>query len=112
MHLVDELDVGRFDLASALDEDRLRAVHHDFGDARVVQEAVDRTVTERVVGDVLDQLRAFGGRQRGVLVAEALVDLLLHEATQFGFVDLVVRQLRTDLVDHELVHAQAQLFQL
>ena len=57
---VDELDVGVFDLAAPLDIYRLRTVHHDFGDARVVQEAVDRPVANGVVGDVLDELRALG----------------------------------------------------
>ena len=110
--LVDELDIGALELAAPLDVDHLRAVHHDFGDARVVQEAVDRAVAERVVGDVLDQLRTLGGRERGVLLAQRLVHLLLHEAAELVGLDIVVGELRADLVDHELVDAQAQLLEL
>ena len=77
-----------------------------------MQEAVDRAVAERVVGDVLDELGALGGRERDVLLAQRLVDLLLHEAAQLVLVDVVVGELRADLVDDELVDAQAQLFEL
>ena len=77
-----------------------------------MEEAVDRAVAERVVGDVLDELRALGGRERGVLFAQRLVHLLLHEAAQLVLVDVLVGELRADLVDHELVDAQAQLFEL
>ena len=112
MVFVDELHVGALDLAAPLDVDQLRTVHHDLGDARVVQEAVDRPVAERVVGDVLDELGPLGGRERGVLVAQRLVDLLLHEAPELVLFDVVVGELRADLVDHELVDAQAQLFDL
>ena len=47
-----------------------------------------------------------------VLLAERLVDLLLHEPAQLVLVDVVVGELRADLVDDELVDAQAQLLEL
>ena len=56
--LVDELHVGRYELARPLHVDAVRAVDHDFGDAVVAQQLVDRSVAEHVVGDRLHELRA------------------------------------------------------
>ena len=47
-----------------------------------------------------------------VLLAQRLVHLLLHEAAELVCVDVVVGELRPDLVDDELVDAQAQLLEL
>jgi hypothetical protein len=38
--------------------------------------------------------------------------VLVNEAAQLVLADALVGQHRTDLVDHELVHAQAQLLDL
>ena len=66
----------------------------------------------RVVGDVLDQLGALGGRQRDLLVDERLVDVLVHEAAQLVLADGLVGEHRADLLDDELVHPLAQVLEL
>ena len=55
--LGEELGVGQLDeLAAALDVDTVGAVDHHLGDGRVVEEALDRPVAERVVDDLAHEL--------------------------------------------------------
>ncbi|GBE23667.1 hypothetical protein BMS3Bbin01_03052 [bacterium BMS3Bbin01] len=54
MHLVDEANVGLLELAVPFAEHLERAVHHDLGDLWVVQQRVDRTIAEDIVGDLVE----------------------------------------------------------
>ena len=110
--LVDEAHVGDLDAAVALDEDVPRAVHHDFVDARVAEELVDRSVAEHVVEHRLDDRLTLAGGQREPLLPERPVELLLDLAPELVLRDALVVEDRTELLDDEGVHLLPQLFEL
>ena len=93
----------------ALDVDRVGAVAHDLGDLLVVEEPVDRAVAEDVVGDVLDELGLVGGRQRGPLLGQGGVELVVDPATQVVLGEPLVVEDRTQLVDEVVVDLLAEL---
>ena len=72
--LVREPQVGLVQAATALDEDRVRAVDHDLGDLRVAQQRLQRTVAEDVVDDLLRDPRAVTGRQRLLRLGQDRLD--------------------------------------
>jgi hypothetical protein len=89
-----------------LDPDVLRPVDHDLRDRFVGQELLDRAVTHRVIGDLLDQALPVGHRDPALLGqpgarldADALAQ---HVRLQVG-----VRQLRAEVRDQPRVHAVA-----
>ena len=112
VRLVDELHVGERELAAALDVDVVGAVHHDFGDGVVAEQLVDRPVAEHVVGHRLHEHLALGDGEREALLRERPVQLLVDLAPQLGLGHALVGEERAQLVDHELVHLLAHLFEL
>ena len=70
VRVVDEGRHVQLDTARTLHEHLVGTVDHDFRHGLVLEETVDRSVAEDVVGDVLDQLRLVGGRQRCPLLGE------------------------------------------
>ena len=97
------------DAAGALDVDRLGPVDHDFGDVVVLQQPVDRAVAEDVVGDVLDELRLVGGRERRPLLGQRGVELLVDPPAKVVLGQPLVVEDRTELVDQVVVDPLAQL---
>ena len=75
----------------------------------VVEEPVDRAVAEDVVGDVLDQLRLVGGRQRRPLLGEGGLELLLHPPAEVVLGEPLVVEDRAELFDEVVVDLLAQL---
>ena len=109
--LVDEAGVGALDATGPLDVDRLGPVHHDLGHLVVLEEPVDRAVAEDVVGDVLDELRLVGRRQRRALLGEGGVELLVHPPAEVVLRQALVVEDRTELVDQVVVDPLPQLVQ-
>ena len=107
--LVDELGGDGLDLAGALHVDAVGAVDHDFGDLTVLEVAVDGAVAEDVVGDVLDELGLVGRRQRGLLLGQRLLQLVLHADAQVVLTHAPVVEERTELVDEVVVDLLPQL---
>ena len=109
VRVVVELHVRELELAHALDEDLIRAVHHDFRDGRVFEERLDGAEAKHLVADVGEQLIALAARDgEGVLL-----ELFLHIAVDDGrdFIDVLRRGrqrqllLRRHLLDDALVDA-------
>ena len=109
VRLVDERCVRLLDAAGALDEHGVGTVHHDFGDVFVLQEAIDRAVAEDVVGDVLDELGLVGGRQRGALLGECGLQLLVDAAPQIVLGEPTVVEDRAQRVDQMVVDLLPEL---
>ena len=107
--VVHEAGGGLLDLAGALHVHRVRAVDHDLGDVLVLQQPVDRAVAQDVVGDVLDELRLVGGRQRGPLLGECRLELLLHPTPQVVLGQPLVVEDRPELVDQVVVDLLAKI---
>ena len=84
-------------------------VHHDFGDVLVLQQAIDRAVAEDVVGDVLDQLRLVGGRQRRPLLRQRGMELLVDATAQVVLGQPLVVEDRAELVDQMVVDLLPEL---
>ena len=72
--VVAEADAGLLDLAFDFDVDRAGAVHHDVGDVVARQQRLERTETEHVVADVVEQFLLLGDRHHDVLDRDDLVD--------------------------------------
>ena len=72
----EEVGVGEGDLAVAFDVDALEAVHHDLGDRRIGQVALDRPVAQHLVGDRGDELITLGRGQRDLLFVQDDPELL------------------------------------
>ena len=72
---LEESDLRLLDLALALDVDPLGPVDHDLCHLRVVEERLDGTVTEDVVGDVLAQSSPVRQRERRGLVRQGGLEL-------------------------------------
>ena len=68
--LGEEVRVGHGELAVAFDVDAVEAVHHDLGDRRVGEVALDRSVAQHLVGDLGDELIALGVVERDLLLLE------------------------------------------
>src|SRR5262249_3872048 len=60
--VVAEANAGALDLARDFDEDRAGPVHHDVGDVVARQQRLQRTVTQHVVADIVEQLLLLGDR--------------------------------------------------
>ena len=75
--IVLESHVGQLDLAAALDVDLARAVDHDFSDALVAQERLERTKADDLVGDLLEHARALGAGEGEALSVECPTERLL-----------------------------------
>jgi hypothetical protein len=77
-----EAERARGDPAVALDVDRVVAVDHDLGDARVFEHPLQRPEPERVVLDVLDEPGAFVDGQQQLLVLDDRGQLLTYELVE------------------------------
>ena len=97
------------DAPRPLHVDGVGTVHHDFGDFVLLQQLVDRAVTQDVVGHVLDELRLVGGRQRRALLLERGQQLLVHATTQVVLAQPLVIEDRTQLFDQVAVDTLTQL---
>ena len=62
-------------LAAALDVDLARAVDHDFGDALVAQQRLERTEADDLVGDLLEHARALGAGEGEALLVDRLAEV-------------------------------------
>ena len=72
--VVAEADAGLLNLAFDFDVDRAGAVHHDVGDVVARQQRFERTETEHVVADIVEQFFLLGDRHHDVLDRDDLVD--------------------------------------
>ena len=63
MAVVVEANVGKFELAALLNEDSLRTVDHDFSDTVVIEQRNERTKTEQLIADVVNNLKAIRAGQ-------------------------------------------------
>ena len=70
MFVVGERDVGEVELSFALDPDLMRAVHHDLGDAVVVEEILDRSVADDLEENGILQAQAVGAVDGDALVVQ------------------------------------------
>ena len=75
----------------------------------VLEEPVDRAVAEDVVGDVLDELGLVGRRQRGPLLGQRGVQLVVDATAQVVLGEALVVEDRTELVDQVVVDLLAEL---
>src|SRR5919112_1870666 len=73
---------GAGQLAVLLDVDRVRAVGHDLGDRRVVQQPLQRPEAEHVVGQLGGEPLALLGAQRHLLGLDDLVELAQDDRPQ------------------------------
>ena len=71
------VDVGQLELALALDVDLLGPVDHDFGDALVAQQRLERAEADDLVGDLLEHADALGARQGEAFLVDGLAEDLL-----------------------------------
>src|SRR5438132_1187206 len=90
------------------DEHALRPVHHDLGDIDVLQEAVDGAIAQDVVGDVLDELRLVGGRERCLLLGQRRVELVGDAQAEIALAEAPVIEDRSELFDEVVVDLLAQ----
>src|SRR3954466_16202636 len=72
--IVAESDSGSLDAAGDFDEHGAGAVDHDVGDIVARQQRLERTVTEHVVADVVEQFLLLGDRHHDILDRNDLVD--------------------------------------
>ena len=61
--IVAEANPGPLNLARDFDIDRARTIDHDVGDVVARQQRLERSVTEHVVADVVEQILLLGDRQ-------------------------------------------------
>jgi hypothetical protein len=106
---VHEGDGHLVDLAEALHEDLRGAVHHDLGDGRVLQVAVDGPVADHVVGDVADERLGVVQRHGDGLGGQGAAQLVLDAPAQLHLAHVAVRHEGTERLDELVVHLQAQL---
>src|SRR6185312_16558805 len=59
-------------LAAPLDEDHLRAVHQDVADRRVAEQWLDRSESDHLIDDLLDDLVALALAEWSGLVAQQI----------------------------------------
>src|SRR5215472_10158693 len=72
--VVAEADGGTLDLAADFDVHRVGSVDHDVGDVVARQQRFERTITEHVVADVVEQVFLLGDRHHDVLDRDDVVD--------------------------------------
>ena len=107
---VDEARRDLDDLASALDEDDVRTVDHDLGDALVVEELLDRAVADDVVAHVLGELleqRTVERRRRSPRTRRR--SPRCRRCSSSFWSTRVVVQHRTELADDLAVHRDVHL---
>ena len=80
-------DVRRGQLAAAFDVDLVRSVDHDFGDGRLVQEPLERSVPQHVVHDFLNEPLPFRGSKGNLLLVHDGPKFVLDVALQLGLVE-------------------------
>ena len=80
--VVEERRLGLLDPAVPLDVDLVGAVDHHLGDARVVQERLERPVAEDVVGDLPLEVGAVARAERSLLGVQLLGDDHAHAESQ------------------------------
>ena len=98
----EELQVGLVEPPAALDEDRVRAVHHDLRDLRVAQERLEGAVAQDVVDDLLADAGAVAGGERLLRLREHRLDGVEDALLEDAFVHLSgIRLLAQGL--HEVV---------
>ena len=100
-----ERDVGQLQLAGTLDVDLARAVDHDFRDALVTQQGLERTEADDLIGDLLQHPDALGAGEGETLLLDDLAEDLLDLAPDLdlvGQVELGVQVLDDPLLDAEL----------
>ena len=74
LRCVAETDVGELDLAADFDEASRRPIDHDVGDVVAREQRLERTETQNVVADVIEQVFLLGDRQHQILDGDDLVD--------------------------------------
>ena len=92
-------------LPRALDVDLARAVDHDFRDALVTEQRLERTEADDLVGDLLEHPDALGAGEGEALLVDDLAEDLLDLAPDLdlvGQVELGVQVLDDALLDAEL----------
>ena len=91
-------------LPLALEVDLARAVDHDFGDALVAQERLERAKTDDLVGDLLEHARPLGAGEGEALRVERTAEGLLDLAPDLDLVRQV--ELRVEVLDDALLDAE------
>ncbi len=105
-----KLHVGLEDAAGLLVVDVVGPVGHDLGDVRVVEQRVDRPVTENVGGDLVEE-RATVGRGEGetLLLVDCPLQHLQDPETELGVGHAAVVERRAEFLDHFEVETPAEL---
>ena len=108
--LVDEPGVGSAQQAGALDPYLVRSIDHHFCDVGVGEEGINRTISENVVGDFLEQSQPVGPRQGyGFLLIERPLEHLHHSQFQLGIAHLAVIQGGAESFDDAVMELASQV---
>src|SRR5262245_30316875 len=108
VRVVEERGRGVLDLAAALDVDHVGAVDHDLGHGVVLEERLERSVAEDVVGDLLGDLAALLAGQ-GRAVERQLLGDRAEDAVGELFVGLGREELWPQLCDAGVMDLRLQL---
>jgi hypothetical protein len=108
MRVVDKPHRGAREAPLALDPDLVRPVDHHLGDALVRQEALERAVPERVVGDLVDEPLAVAARDSRLLL-EPFADVRHHTGSQRRRISVGVHELRAQIADYRHMNAVLDL---
>ena len=79
LRIIPEANVGELNLTADLDVGFRRAVHHDVGDVITAEQRLQRTITEHVVANIVEQLLLLGNRHHDILDRDDLV----HDVANF-----------------------------
>ena len=81
--VVTETDVGLLNLSSDLDVNGVGSIHHDVGDIVARQQRLERTISENVVADILEQFVLFGDGHHDLLGRNDILDDVLDRLARF-----------------------------
>ena len=107
MRIVVELHCGRVEPALTLDPDVMGTVDHDFGDAVVGEEALERPVAEGVVGDLGGDAVAIVAREPALL-RQVAADVGEYAFLEDSRVGRDVEELRPEIADDAQVDGVLQ----
>ena len=74
LRCVAKTDIGELDLPADFDEASRRPIDHDVGDVVAGEQRLERTETQDVVADIIEQVFLLGDRQHQILDGDDLVD--------------------------------------
>src|SRR5438093_287644 len=96
--------VRELELARALDVHLARAVHHDFGDALVAEERLERSEADDLVRDLLEHPDALGAGEGEPFLVDDLAEDLLDLTTHLDLVRQV--ELGVEVLDDPVLDAE------